>query len=141
MACHNRNLLPTRTTQHQPWTIDKERADLEHGGSGHEDVEDENKCRKSGPVSSGDHSSNEPPLLVQGQNAPRPTAASDHEQRGGEGGGEADGKGERGVEDDHERVGGRLMRPLVARGARGSDSASRPPAALLPSRTSCGEAV
>ena len=106
LACHNRNLLPTRTTQHQPWTIDKERADLEHGGSGHEGVEDENKCRKSGPVSSGDHSSNEPPLLVQGQNAPRPTAASDHEQRGGEGGGEADGKGERGDENGHERVGG-----------------------------------
>ena len=37
---------------------------------------------------------------------PRPTAASDHEQRGGEGGGEADGKGERGDENGHERVGG-----------------------------------
>ena len=42
---------------------------------------------------------------MQGQNAPRPTAASDHEQRGGEGGGEADGKGERGDENGHERVG------------------------------------
>ena len=118
--------------------IDKERADLEHGGSGHEGVEDENKCRKSGPVSSGDHSSIHSAGAAGGKTSPN--CSGGDELCGGEGG-EADGKGERGVEDDHERVGGRLMRPLVARGARGSDSASRPPAALLPSRTSCGEAV